>query len=85
MVLRKELKELLIAVANLDHLSVDDIADTTSLFGEQFGLDSIDLLEFVVHLEKKYNIKVQNNDKGRAVLANIDSIAAAIEVQANAC
>ena len=84
MALRNELKELLISVANLDHLSVDDIADTTSLFGEQIGLDSIDLLEFVVHLEKKYKIKVQNNDEGRAILANIDSIASAIEVQASA-
>ncbi len=79
MALRDDLKQMLIKVANLDHLTMNEIQDDSSLFGDDIGLDSIDLLELVVHLDKKYNLKVENDEQGRQILQSINTIADAIE------
>ena len=50
----KELKEEIIEVLNLEEMTIDDIDENDSLFGEGLGLDSIDALELIVLLEKKY-------------------------------
>ena len=41
----KELKEEIIEVLNLEEMTIDDIDENDSLFGEGLGLDSIDALE----------------------------------------
>ena len=58
-----ELKELLINELNLEDLTVDDIDVDAQLFGDGLGLDSIDALELVVVLEKKYGIKIGASDE----------------------
>ena len=41
MTLRDELKEVLIDVANLEDTRVEDISDTTLLFGDKVGLTAV--------------------------------------------
>lgn len=76
--IKSELKALVVNVANLSHVKPDDIRDDEPLFREGLGLDSIDLLEIAVHLEKRWGMKVQNDDKGRQALSNMDSLAHAL-------
>ena len=56
----KELKLELIEALNLEEMTVDDIDENEALFGDGLGLDSIDALEIIVLLEKKYGIKLSN-------------------------
>ena len=60
---KEELKQLLIGIVKDDDLTSDKITDETQLIGED-GLffDSIDVLELVVELEKRYGIKIKDND-----------------------
>lgn len=74
--LENEIKELIIEVGNLD--ADEPIDPEAPLFGEGLGLDSIDVLELVISLEKKYGIKVKNDDAGRQVLRTIKTIEEAI-------
>jgi acyl carrier protein len=76
-----EVKKLLIEVSNLPDLRVETIDSQTSLFADGLGLDSIDVLELVVALDKRFGLKIKNDDKGRAVLANVESIALAIRAK----
>lgn len=55
------LKRILIEVMNLD-LEADEIAEDAALFGIGMGLDSIDALQFIVGIEKEFNISLPSED-----------------------
>ena len=70
-----ELKEQLIDVLNLEEMTPDDIDTDAPLFGDGLGLDSIDALEIIVLLEKKYGIKLAKAAEGKAIFTSVRSIA----------
>lgn len=71
----KELKEEIIEVLNLEDMTVEDIDENDALFGEGLGLDSIDALELIVMLEKKYGIKLANPAVGKEIFKSVATIA----------
>lgn len=71
----KELKEEIIEVLNLEDMTVEDIDENDALFGEGLGLDSIDALELIVMLEKKYGIKLANSAAGKEIFKSVATIA----------
>jgi acyl carrier protein len=71
-----ELKERLIEVLNLEEMTPEDIDTDAPLFGEDgLGLDSIDALELIVLLEKRYGIKLASPAEGKAIFKNVRTIA----------
>lgn len=73
--LPQELKEKIIDILNLEHLSPSDIGDDELLFDEKIGLDSIDALELIVLLEKDYGLKVTSKEEGMKIFRSVDTIA----------
>ena len=72
--LRTEIKEMMVENLMLK-VPKEEIADTLPLFGaEGLGLDSIDALELVVSLEKKFGVTVPNSETARVALATVNSI-----------
>lgn len=71
----KELKEEIIEALNLEEMTADDIDENEALFGEGLGLDSIDALELIVLLEKKYGIKLANPATGKEIFKSVATIA----------
>jgi acyl carrier protein len=77
--LRAQIKEVMATELMLE-VSVDEIGDDSLLFGPNgIGLDSVDALQLVVAIEKHFKLKISDQDKAREILANVDSIAKAIE------
>lgn len=70
-----EVKHLLLRIANLPAANPDAIDAKGQLVGSELGIDSIDLLELIVELDKTYGLKIKNNEEGRKVLRNVHSIA----------
>lgn len=66
-----ELKNEIINALNLEELTVTDIDDNAPLFGEGLGLDSIDALELIVLLEKKYGIRLTDPAQGKEVFKSV--------------
>lgn len=59
-----------------------EIADDQALFGpNSLGFDSVDALQLVVALDKKYGLKIPDAKTARGVLQNVDTIAAAVAQQ----
>ncbi|MBD8970941.1 MAG: acyl carrier protein [Prevotella sp.] len=73
--LTKELKEEIIEALNLEEMTPEDIDENDALFGDGLGLDSIDALELIVLLDKKYGIKLANPAEGKAIFKSIATIA----------
>lgn len=71
----KELKEEIIKALNLEEMTPEDIDEHEALFGDGLGLDSIDALELIVLLEKKYGIKLVNPAEGKKIFTNVVAIA----------
>ena len=70
-----ELKNQIIEVLNLEEMTPEDIDTDSPLFGEGLGLDSIDALELIVLLEKKYGIKLASPAEGKAIFKSVGTIA----------
>jgi acyl carrier protein len=53
----------------------EQIGDDLPLFGpDGLGLDSIDALELVVSLEKKFGVSVPNSETAKQALATVNTI-----------
>lgn len=70
-----KLKAEIIEALKLEEISPDDIDENAPLFIEGLGLDSIDALELIVLLEKKYGIKIEKAEQGKKVLHSVKSMA----------
>lgn len=80
--LKAELKQLIISSLELEDISADDIEDGAPLFVEGLGLDSIDALELGLAIKKRYNIKIDANEKQtQQHFASINNLAAYIMQQ----
>lgn len=79
--LHQELKAFIIETMNLEDITSTDIGDDMPLFADDgLGLDSIDALELVLGLKKKYGIVIEANDEAsRQHLRSVSALANMIE------
>lgn len=77
--LKTELKSLIVQTLNLSDIDPASIQDDEPLFGTGLGLDSIDALELVLSLEKKYGVKISSSEQSRRALASVNALAGFIE------
>ena len=73
--LKKTLKLQMIEALNLEGMTPEDIDDDAPIFGEGLGLDSIDVLELIVLLEKNYGIRLANPADGKEVFKSVSVMA----------
>ena len=61
-------------------IAPEEIGNDQPLFGPgSLGLDSVDALQLVVALEGAHGLKISDQGKAKAILANVNAIAAAVE------
>jgi acyl carrier protein len=72
--LKDEIKQAIVRSLRLP-IAPDEIGDSTPLFGEGLGLDSIDVLELVLELERTFGVSITDETTGAKVLRSVDTIA----------
>jgi acyl carrier protein len=71
-----ELKDKIIKTLDLEgELTPEEIGDDERRVGGDPGIDSIDVLEIVVMLEKDYGILIDNKELGEKVFSTIGALA----------
>jgi acyl carrier protein len=78
--LKEEIKQAIVRSLRLP-IAPGEIGDDTPLFGEGLGLDSIDVLELVLELERTFGVAIADEATGAKVLRSVNSIADFITTQ----
>lgn len=73
-----DVKATIVEELNLN-IAPSEIGDDIPLFEDGIGLDSVDGLELLVAIERKFDIEIDDGDLGGDVLKNVRSIAEFIE------
>lgn len=66
-------KELLVDGLRLE-VSPEEIADGDPIFGAGLGLDSIDVLEFVILVEQEFGIVISDEEVVRQAFSSISAL-----------
>ena len=72
--LHAEMKRFIVRRLRLEQIDPDRIQDDAPLVGGGLDLDSIDLLELVVGLEKEYGLKIADVAEGRRILTSVKTL-----------
>ncbi len=75
MALEDDLKRLIIEELKIEDIKTEEIDSDAPLFGEGLGLDSLDAVELVVILKKKYKIDLEDIEKARKAFTSVDTLA----------
>lgn len=75
----EELKVKLIELLNLSEVTPDRFDAQARLVGGELGIDSIDVLEMVVMVERDYGVVINSQEVGEQVFASLASLAAYIQ------
>ena len=74
-VLRDRVKAMIVQCARLK-IQPSEMKDDAPLFDKEkgLGLDSIDVLEIVVNIEKTFGVQIPDRETGEKVLQTVNSI-----------
>jgi len=72
--LKGEIKHAIVRSLRLP-ITPEEIGDATPLFDEGLGLDSIDVLELVLEIERSFGVSIGDEQTGMRVLRSVDTIA----------
>lgn len=75
--LKHEIKQLIIDTLNIKDVKPEDVPNDAALFGENnpMGLDSIDGIEIIMAVQRKYNVRMDDQNVARFILESINTIA----------
>ena len=74
----EDLKKKIVAILDLANLPSTQLEVDGPLVGGALGLDSIDVLEMVIMVEKDYGLRIDNRELGEKVFASLRTLAAYI-------
>ena len=70
-----DLKIKIIQTLGLIDVKPEDIKDDAPLVGGDMGIDSIDVLELVMMIEKDYGVKIESKELGVKIFASVRALA----------
>ncbi|MGD8366918.1 MAG: phosphopantetheine-binding protein [Desulfobacterales bacterium] len=70
-----ELREKIVDVLDLVDVQPEEIDPDARLVGGDLGIDSIDVLEMVMMVERDYGVRIDNKELGVKVFASLRALA----------
>lgn len=76
--IKQQLKPLILNSLRITDVRPDDFEDSRPLLDGDLEIDSIDILQLIVEIEKKYGIRLVTGKFNREAWRDVNSLAAAI-------
>jgi acyl carrier protein len=75
--LKLEIKNLIMETLGITDVDVDQVDDEKPLFGgdNALTLDSVDALEIIMAIQRKYNVRISDQAQARYTIRSVNSIA----------
>lgn len=75
--LKYDIKQLIIDTLNIKDVNPEDVPNEAPLFGDHnvMGLDSIDGIEIIMAVQRKYKVRMDDQNVARFILESINTIA----------
>jgi len=70
-----DLRQKIIDTLDLVDIKPEDFKEDDTLVGGELGIDSIDILELVVMIEKDYGVHIENKEVGEKVFRSLKILA----------
>ena len=84
--IKERLKQVLIEDLALEDVSPEDIKENGPIFGQDgLGLDSLDAVELVVVLQKRFGVQIKDMAKGKEVFQSFNTLAEFIRENTTQC
>lgn len=77
--IRRILKDLIVRSLKIDDLTPDEIADNQPLLEGALAIDSIDVLQLVLEIEKTFSVQLVTGKLDRGIWKNVSTLAAGID------
>lgn len=76
----REMAGLIVESLNLEDITAGEIEPEKPLFGDEYGLDSIDALELSLAINQRYGVQLKSDDeRNRQVFSTLRSLSAYVE------
>lgn len=82
--IREQLKTIIVRALRVEGMKPEEIPDDQPLIGGDLGIDSIDVLQLVLEIEKAFGVRIVTGEFDRAQWRTLDTLAAAIEAKVKA-
>jgi len=74
--IKTEVKKLIIEILKFENVKPEDILDDVNFFtGENtIKIDSIDVIELLVSIQKKFSVKIDDQNLAKDIIVTVNSI-----------
>jgi acyl carrier protein len=76
---KEQLKPIILSSLRITDLTPADLHDDQPLLGGELEIDSIDILQLVMEIERHFNIKLVQGNFNQKDLESVNALAAVIE------
>lgn len=73
--LRRLLREMVVRELRLQGITPDEVGNDQPLTGARLGFDSIDILELIVAIERRFKVRIRDGDVAARAFQSVDSLA----------
>jgi acyl carrier protein len=77
----QQLKEIIIAGLRIKDRTAADLSDDQQLLGGDLEIDSIDILQLILEIERRFGIKLVDGELDESDWRRIKTLAAAVEAK----
>jgi acyl carrier protein len=79
--LKQEIKEMILETLNITDVDINQIDDEKPLFGSDnaLTLDSVDGIEIIMAIQRKYGVRLNDQNLARHIIQSINTIAEFIQ------
>ena len=78
---KEQLKPIILSSLRITDLTPADLRDDQPLLGGELEIDSIDILQLVMEIERHFNIKLVQGNFNQKDLESVNALAAVIEAK----